>query len=209
MIQAKNLLSKHIFLSLFLVFQTIGWLTYFTIGRDELFLLINGFGSGIVDDIFFGFTLIGEWPQIVFVVLFIALFKRDQILKIILAFSSLAITAYVLKNFVFLNRPRPATYFNSILKEVHFSPYLEMSYWQSLPSGHTFTAFMGLSFLAYTTNKKWVHIVCFILAVLAGISRIYNGMHFPEDVLIGSILGVFFTYIIYTFVPSLKTKKDN
>jgi len=209
MIQAKNLLTKYLFLTLFLVFQITGWLAFIVIGRDDLFLLINGFSSGIVDDIFFAATLIGEWPQIVFVLLYIALYKREQILKVILAFSCLAITAFSLKNFVFSNHPRPATYFNSIINEIYFSQYLEMGYWQSFPSGHTFTAFTGLAFLAFTSNKRWVHLTCFLLATLAGVSRIYNGMHFPEDVLTGSLLGVLFSFIIYTFVPALGTKNKN
>jgi undecaprenyl-diphosphatase len=67
-------------------------------------------------------------------------------------------------------------------------------------------AFTGFLFLSYFAKKQGLKILCFVLALLVGISRIYNGQHFPEDVLFGSLLGAILSYLIYTFVPTYHLK---
>ena len=58
----------------------------------------------------------------------------------------------------------------------------------SFPSGHTATAFACATVLsAYA--PRW-RVPFFVLAVLIAFSRIYNGMHYPTDVLAGAVLGV-------------------
>lgn len=58
----------------------------------------------------------------------------------------------------------------------------------SFPSGHTAAAFLmaGISSQFY---PQWA-ILSFGVASLIGISRIYNGVHYPSDVLAGMILGL-------------------
>jgi membrane-associated phospholipid phosphatase len=48
-----------------------------------------------------------------------------------------------------------------------------------------------------------------VLALLAGISRIYNGMHFTEDVLTGALLGVINTLLVVLLVPPIKSWSNN
>ncbi|MFN3455621.1 MAG: phosphatase PAP2 family protein [Pseudobdellovibrio sp.] len=58
----------------------------------------------------------------------------------------------------------------------------------SFPSGHATDAFFLATFLAvfYPQGRK-----CFyILAFLTAYSRVYCGVHYPSDVLCGSILGI-------------------
>ncbi len=57
----------------------------------------------------------------------------------------------------------------------------------SFPSGHTSAAFAAATAI-YAYHKKW-GIVAYIFAVCMGISRLYLGVHFPSDVLMGGILG--------------------
>jgi undecaprenyl-diphosphatase len=58
----------------------------------------------------------------------------------------------------------------------------------SFPSGHTATAFASATVLsAYA--PRW-RVPFFVLAVLIAFSRIYDGMHYPTDVLAGAVLGV-------------------
>ncbi|MDD3455212.1 MAG: phosphatase PAP2 family protein, partial [Methanobacteriales archaeon] len=57
----------------------------------------------------------------------------------------------------------------------------------SLPSGHTTAAFSGFLIL----GVKYGRIPIFLsLAALVGISRIYMGLHYPSDVIMGALLGV-------------------
>ncbi|MBX2985837.1 MAG: phosphatase PAP2 family protein [Bacteroidia bacterium] len=197
------------FFFFFIVCQLIGWTWYWVVGKEQTFYTINGFGGQVTDLFFFSMTQLGEWPMIVFVIASVWLKFRPQTLNIMLVFASNALTSFILKNFVFTNTPRPAQYFIDKIATVHFSPYQTMNYWQSFPSGHTYTAFAGLFFLALLVNKSSVYVLCFVLALLAGISRIYNGMHFTEDVLTGALLGVINTLLVVLLVPPIKSWSNN
>lgn len=56
----------------------------------------------------------------------------------------------------------------------------------SFPSGHTQTAFGTFGAIAATSKRKAVCIVCLVLAVIVGFSRMYLGVHTPSDVLVGA-----------------------
>ncbi|HUQ23132.1 MAG TPA: phosphatase PAP2 family protein [Gaiellaceae bacterium] len=59
----------------------------------------------------------------------------------------------------------------------------------SFPSGHTSTSFACATVLALYVPR--LRVPFFVLATLIGLSRIYNAMHYPSDVLAGAILGTF------------------
>ncbi len=56
----------------------------------------------------------------------------------------------------------------------------------SFPSGHTQSAVGTFGCLAVTADKKWWRNVCIVLAFLVAFSRMYIGVHFPSDVLVGA-----------------------
>ena len=56
----------------------------------------------------------------------------------------------------------------------------------SFPSGHTSTAVGTFGAIAATEKRRWVAIICIVLAVLVGFSRMYVGVHTPYDVLAGA-----------------------
>ena len=55
----------------------------------------------------------------------------------------------------------------------------------SFPSGHTQTAVGTFGCIATATRRRWVRILCIAVAVTVGISRMYLGVHYPSDVLVG------------------------
>ena len=56
----------------------------------------------------------------------------------------------------------------------------------SFPSGHTTSAVGTFGSLAVVARQKWWRIVCIVIAALVGFSRMYIGVHFPSDVLVGA-----------------------
>ena len=58
----------------------------------------------------------------------------------------------------------------------------------SFPSGHSATAFACATVLA-SLAPRW-RVPFFVLAALIALSRVYNGLHYPTDILAGSALGV-------------------
>ena len=65
---------------------------------------------------------------------------------------------------------------------------------KSFPSNHAANIFFICSFLTfiYPHNKKYF----FTIAVLISISRIYVGVHYPLDIVIGAIIGLIISYLM-------------
>ncbi|MBC7089399.1 MAG: phosphatase PAP2 family protein [Methanobacteriales archaeon] len=57
----------------------------------------------------------------------------------------------------------------------------------SLPSGHTTASFSGFLIIGVNYGRLPIFLS---LAVLVGISRIYMGLHYPSDVVLGGLLGM-------------------
>lgn len=98
-----------------------------------------------------------------------------------------------------LRMPRPKVYFEQMLPDValHQVDGVDMHLWCSFPSGHTATAFAFMLGIALLCHKRWVSLLCVLVAILTGYSRIYLSQHFAADVFAGSIIGVTVTTLIY------------
>jgi membrane-associated phospholipid phosphatase len=64
----------------------------------------------------------------------------------------------------------------------------ETSY--GIPSTHASDSFAVWGYLAYRLRKAWLWAVTFLLVFLISLSRLYLGVHFPQDVLGGWLLGL-------------------
>jgi len=59
----------------------------------------------------------------------------------------------------------------------------------SFPSGHTCAAFAAACVWRRCLPKRWMGNAMLVLAALMGFSRLYVGVHFPSDVLVGACVG--------------------
>ncbi len=101
--------------------------------------------------------------------------------------------------FKFLFRtPRPFWFSDSV---VGF--HSESSF--GLPSGHSQLPASVWGWLAVEVKKKWFTIIALVIIFLIGISRIYLGLHFLTDVLLGWTLGGLLVWALSAFIK----KKGN
>jgi membrane-associated phospholipid phosphatase len=62
----------------------------------------------------------------------------------------------------------------------------------SFPSGHTQGAVVAWGYMAARIAKRWFWIVAAIMAGLIAFSRMYLGVHFPQDIIAGFLIGVLY-----------------
>lgn len=79
---------------------------------------------------------------------------------------------------------------------------IEKSINNSFPSDHTILFFSFC--MSFWLFKKGKWIIWILLAILVGISRIWVGVHYPFDVLVGAFIGITSAVIMYFTVPKLK-----
>ncbi|MDR3307150.1 MAG: glycosyltransferase family 39 protein [Endomicrobium sp.] len=89
----------------------------------------------------------------------------------------------------YFERPRPLQAFDGNINVIY-----EKLYTDSFPSGHTELAFSLCAFMFIMVKKYWYLYILFVF--FSGFYRIYAGSHFPSDVLVGALIGVFSAYTV-------------
>lgn len=161
----------------------------------SIMIAVNSLSNPYIDWFFILVTYAGST---VFWVILIILFwiKNKKVSLYLLAVFLLdSLSLVLLKSFFF--RPRP--YDVLPVRLLNF----DMELGSSFPSGHTERAFSGAVVLGSFYKKFRIPLLA--LAVLVGISRIYIGVHYPLDTLIGSINGILFGMLILN-LPLKKLK---
>ena len=109
--------------------------------------------------------------------------KKKSIFRYLIGVVIVSLITFLLKSIVARPRPIPSS-----------SPTTTDN--QSFPSGHTTFMFSTLPFL-----KNWLEIVWLVLSLIIAIERIWQGAHFPSDVVAGILIGY--------FIPILTTRLIN
>lgn len=76
----------------------------------------------------------------------------------------------------------------------------------SFPSGHTQSSASFYGAMAIYLKKKAMYIIATIMIILIGFSRLYLGVHYPKDVIVGGILGVLTSLICYKLYNRFENK---
>ena len=87
-------------------------------------------------------------------------------------------------------RPRPFQVSDRVTPAFTASQY-------GLPSGHTQAGTTVGLMLIHEIKKHWATALLIVYILLMGISRMVHGVHFPQDVLMGWIIGFLIVYCLY------------
>lgn len=93
---------------------------------------------------------------------------------------------------MFFHGPRPYWYSTDVIayaKETSFG----------VPSGHAQIATGIWGMLAASLRKWWAWLIAILFILMIGISRIYLGVHFPHDVILGWLIGAFLLWLVLRF----------
>ncbi len=141
-------------------------------GLGDFFLLVSQLGSYVF---YVVLLLIGYWT----------FNKRESIILTYVLIVSV-LTNYWLKVIIANERP-PSSYW--------FSGADAPSY--STPSGHSQLSASLYGWFAVRIKTWWMALLAFVLTFLIGISRIYLGVHYIGDVLLGWGLGILIVICFY------------
>ncbi|MEI7526273.1 MAG: phosphatase PAP2 family protein [Mariniphaga sp.] len=165
-------------------------------GNTELFLHINSYHSAFGDFLFFYLTNLGDGVVAALLILVLLWISFREALTFLLITLAITIIVNILKDHIFPELDRPASYFSG-LEVLHLVPGYDPPTLSTFPSGHTATAFSVGLYLSFLIKNRAVKFLLFVLAVGVGYSRMYLAAHFPLDVLAGAAIGVFTTLICF------------
>ncbi|HBG15167.1 MAG TPA: hypothetical protein DDW93_00175 [Firmicutes bacterium] len=138
-------------------------------------------------------TQLGDSITPLVLVMFFSMRESTRTIALTLAAAHFCtnIPVQMIKNMV--ARPRPyQTYSNICNKGPALKDY-------SFPSGHTTSAFTTATTLAY--YMPGASLLLYGLAAIVGLTRMLLGVHYPTDVLIGSLIGTLIPIILLSLIP--------
>lgn len=198
----RTLYGSRLFIAAFTIYLLIAFIYCSLYSKATCFINLNAVHTTSLNAFFTWYTMLGD--GCVAIVLFVALLCCRRYLQgvhVIVAFLLSGMAAQIIKRLTHMPRPR------AFLQPEQYNRFVEgvmHGGWTSFPSGHTATAFAVATILALYARNKWISLLYLLLAISVGYSRIYLGQHFLEDVLAGSIVGVFFAGWTFVLIPELK-----
>lgn len=179
----------------------------------ELFLAINGWHAPVLDNVMFYISQIWVFAPVFVYWLYLVYAKVGvKKLLIILGFFVLLIaltdqTSNRIKHSVKRYRP---THNLEIQSQVHtVNEYKGGTY--GFFSGHATNSFGIAMILFLLFNKKSIvfRASFFAWAAITAYSRMYLGVHYPSDIFVGIVVGVFWGFMVYQLIQYTFKNKFN
>lgn len=141
------------------------------------------------------YTNLGEagilWILISIGFLFFAKTRKAGVLSLLAMLICYVGNDLILKELV--ERPRP------FLTVEGLTPLISWPGSYSFPSGHSCSSFAAAGVWAQTLQgrgARWAKPLLLVMALLMALSRLYVGVHYPTDVLTGSLIGLAGSWLV-------------
>ena len=182
----------------------------------KLFLLINQNNFELFDVLMPLYTYKFTWVPF-YIILIILLYKKHGIKSLYIIFPLIILavglsdaTCNIFKYGIARYRPCHNLEINNLVKIYakigHEKPHCGGKY--GFVSAHSSTSFaIAFLFSIFYKNKRATYLI-FIWAIIMAYSRIYVGVHYPADVIIGAINGLLCGGVIYFIYKYLLSKHD-
>ncbi|MRI00482.1 phosphatase PAP2 family protein [Kriegella sp. EG-1] len=175
----------------------------------QVLIYLNNFGSNSYDSFWKIVTKFPPWIPL-FVIVIILLFWKEnfktaiwKLITYIAALTTVQTLVTLTKNGIGRLRPNNDESINQIIRVVNHSSNF------SFFSGHAAFSFCFATMaVLFLRNKLKLIQFIWIFPVLFAFSRIYLGVHFPSDILVGALVGVIFAYLFYNIYKNLSSKYE-
>jgi undecaprenyl-diphosphatase len=164
---------------------------YVAVGT-ELLELIEAVRNPVFDQVFLALTLLGEAPFILLAAIIVTISYKEARwvgAGMILVFILASVLNAEIKEMLNVPRPNPG----------EVDP-LTVEDGTSTPSAHTMISTSVWLFLAFMLPAGWWRGVLFAVPILVGFSRLYIGVHYPGDVVLGMVLGAAIAVAIHSLL---------
>lgn len=173
-----------------------------TIAEGNLLLFIQDtLRYPIVTDIMLFITKLGNkgfiWIVFGIIFLFPRKTRRAAILSLVALFCAHLLCNEVLKDYVM--RIRPYEVIDGLTSLI--GPQSDYSF----PSGHAMTSFAA-AIVYFRHQRRRLGVPMLVIAILIAVSRLYIGVHYPSDVIMGAVLGTIIA-AIFILIFGKRNKK--
>jgi undecaprenyl-diphosphatase len=164
----------------------------------ELFVFLNSLGIESYDAFWIFVTNFKHWIPL-YLLFFIMFFVAFHWKKAILTSFFLVVSFVATMGFTFLvktmslrirpnNQPELKDLIRILQEPTNYSFF----------SGHASGSFVAATFVVLCIKEKykWIYVI-YIWPILFVMSRIYVGVHFPSDLIVGALVGILFAHIFY------------
>ncbi len=133
------------------------------------------------------FLFFAKYGIVFFFLAFAYLISKKRIKAFYCSFLAMGIAGFVdIVISLFWNRPRPFISHAGMVDPIIEGLRVDNG---SFPSSHTYIVF-AVAVSVFLYGHKRLGVVLFILAILVALGRIVVGLHYPSDVLAGTLLGI-------------------
>jgi len=173
---------------------------------STLFLFLNGFHAPFFDGIMYAISEKYTWIPLYLAVIYMVIrhWKRESGWIILALIICIVIADQVSSGLIkgWVERPRPshAEHLNGLVHLVNGYTGGRFGF----VSSHSANAFGFALLSSLLFRQKSFSIAIFLWAVLTAYSRIYLGVHYPLDIVGGTLVGFFGAYVCFATIKKLR-----
>ncbi|HEX7414361.1 MAG TPA: phosphatase PAP2 family protein, partial [Bacteroidia bacterium] len=188
--------QNKIFTILHVLFLCVAFSVIIFTDKLRLHLFLNDFVASPFNDFFKYLTYVGDGIFVILVALVMLFFNAQKSLTILLCYGASTGFTQGIKYYFFGNADRPSLIFETLHIPLKIADGVDLNLHHSFPSGHATAAFSLFFCLSFFSKNNLMGIIYFISALLVAFSRVYLSQHFFEDITVGSLIGVSFSFLV-------------